>query len=74
MDMQQFGKILISLGLFLVLIGVVLYFARSFPFLGRLPGDIRIEKPNFVFYFPITTSILISLILSLVLYLISRFR
>ncbi|MDQ7054243.1 MAG: DUF2905 domain-containing protein [candidate division KSB1 bacterium] len=72
--MQQFAKILISLGLFLVLIGVVLYVARSFPFLGRLPGDIRIEKPNFVFYFPITTSILISLILSLIFYLISRFR
>ncbi len=74
MDMQQFGKILISLGFFLVVIGAVFYFAKSIPFLGRLPGDIRIEKPNFVFYFPLTTSILISIILSLVLYLISRFR
>ncbi|RMD95188.1 MAG: DUF2905 domain-containing protein [Calditrichaeota bacterium] len=72
--MQQFGKILIVFGSLIVIIGLVFYFGKSISFLGRLPGDIRIEKPNFTFYFPITTSILISLLLSAILYIISRLR
>ena len=74
MEMQQIGKMLMGLGLLVVLVGVLLYLGKPFSFLGRLPGDIRIEKPNFVFYFPFTTSILLSIVLSILFYIISRFR
>ena len=70
--MAGLGKILIYLGLVLVVIGVVLVLAGRLPWLGRLPGDISIERDNFTFYFPLATSILISLILSLVLYFLRR--
>jgi len=66
------GKALIYLGIFLVVIGVVLSFAGKLPWLGRLPGDIVIERENYSFYFPLTTCILISVIISLVLYLFRR--
>ncbi len=74
MEMQQVGKFLIFLGLVLVILGLVLLFGKPLSFLGRLPGDIRVQRPNFVFYFPITTSLLLSLFLTLILYLISRIR
>ncbi|WP_221406655.1 DUF2905 domain-containing protein [Ekhidna lutea] len=67
------GKILILIGLVLVVIGAILEFAPNIP-LGRLPGDIRIEKENFTFYFPITTCIVISLLLMLVGYLWNKVR
>lgn len=75
MDLQSLAKLLIVGGLVLVGVGVLLYLAGhwSLP-VGRLPGDIRVERPNFRFYFPITTSILISIILSVVLFIVSRFR
>lgn len=75
MDLQSLGKLVIGAGLVIAVVGVVLYLAGhwSLP-LGRLPGDIRVERPGFRFYFPITTSILISVILSLILYLVSRLR
>jgi hypothetical protein len=69
---DQFAKSLIILGVLIAAVGVVLYFGRTLPFLGRLPGDIRIERPGFRFYAPITTSILLSLLLSAILYLFSR--
>ena len=68
------GKILIFIGIVLVVIGLMVQFADRIPFIGRLPGDIIIDRGNFKFYFPIATSILISLILSLVLYFIQWFR
>lgn len=58
----------------LLLGGLLLYFFDKLPFGGRLPGDIVVKKKNFTFYFPLATSILISLILSLVLWFFSRFR
>ncbi|HWP56919.1 MAG TPA: DUF2905 domain-containing protein [Candidatus Acidoferrales bacterium] len=70
--MGGIGKILIFLGLTLVLVGVVLSLAPKIPWLGQLPGDIYVKRDNFTFYFPLTTCILISLILSLVLYLFRR--
>ena len=70
--MAGLGKALIYLGIFLVVIGVVLSFAGKLPWLGRLPGDIVIERENYSFYFPLTTCILISVIISLVLYLFRR--
>ncbi|MCD6583218.1 MAG: DUF2905 domain-containing protein [Candidatus Omnitrophica bacterium] len=68
------GKFLIILGLFLVIlgIGVIVFSKFRIPFLGRLPGDILIKKDNFIFYFPLATSILVSIVLSLILYFISR--
>jgi hypothetical protein len=70
--MTGLGKIFIYLGLVLVVIGVVLILSGKLPWLGRLPGDISIERDNFSFYFPLATSILVSLIISLVLYFLRR--
>jgi hypothetical protein len=70
--MAGLGKIFIYLGLVLVVIGVVLILAGKLPWLGRLPGDISVERENFSFYFPLATSILVSVIISLVLYFLRR--
>ena len=67
--MNDIGKILILFGGILALLGVVLTFAPKIPFLGKLPGDIHIEKENFHFYFPIATSILVSVLVTIVLHL-----
>ena len=75
MDLGSFGKILLAVGGLLILVGALLVFAGRVPglgMLGRLPGDIFIKRDNFSFYFPITTSILISIVLSLVLWLVFR--
>lgn len=69
--MQQIGKILIMVGLLSVLAGIVIYFAGDkLGWVGHLPGDIRVEKENFSFYFPVTTMILISVVVSLIIKLI----
>jgi hypothetical protein len=68
------GKALVLIGLLLIVTGLIIQYSNKIPFLGRLPGDIRIEKENFKIYLPITTSILISIILSIIVYLINRFR
>ncbi|MRI58385.1 MAG: DUF2905 domain-containing protein [Epsilonproteobacteria bacterium] len=65
--MAEFGKIFIFIGVALILIGFFIQFV------GRLPGDIYIKRDNFVFYFPITTSIVLSILFSLLLYIFSRF-
>ena len=67
------GKILIAAGIVLVIAGLIFHFGKGLP-LGRLPGDIHIKKDNFSFYFPLTTGILLSIILSLILFLVSKFR
>lgn len=72
--MGEIAKMIIILGIALVVLGVVLLLAQKLPFLGRLPGDIMIKKENFTFYFPLATSIIVSIIISLVLYLIGKFR
>jgi uncharacterized membrane protein YidH (DUF202 family) len=59
------GKMLILLGVFIILIGLLLLIGEKIPWIGRLPGDIIIRKKNFTFYFPLATSILISIILTL---------
>ena len=70
--MIDIAKILIMMGALLVMVGIGFYFFDKIPGVGKLPGDIFIKKENFTFYFPITTSIFISIILSLILYLLSR--
>jgi hypothetical protein len=72
--MQQTGKYIILLGIVAVLIGVVVYFfGDKLNWVGRLPGDIRIERDNFKFYFPITTMIFVSIVLTILSQLIKRF-
>jgi hypothetical protein len=61
-------------GIALVLLGALLYWAPSMPWLGRLPGDIRIEREGFRFYFPITSCLLLSAILAAILALLGRLR
>lgn len=73
--MNEMGKLLIVLGVVLVVAGVILVvLGRTQLPIGRLPGDIVYRGKNTTFYFPLATSILLSVVLSLVLYLISRFR
>jgi hypothetical protein len=71
------GKTLIIIGVVVTMIGVIVLFRDSIPFLrhfGRLPGDINIERENFSLHFPLVTGIIISIILSLVIYVIGRFK
>ncbi len=71
-DFTGLGRILIVIGLVVTGIGLVMVFAGKIPFLGKLPGDFLFRGKNFSFYFPLTTSILISVILTLILWLINR--
>jgi uncharacterized protein HemY len=73
--MTDLGRLLIVFGLVIVGIGLLLTFAGRIPgisWLGHLPGDVYIRRDNFRFYFPITTSILASVLLTLLLYLLRR--
>lgn len=70
--MPSLGKSLIVIGLVIALIGVILTLAGRIPWLGRLPGDIYVKRENFTFYFPLATSIILSLILSFILWLIRK--
>jgi membrane protein implicated in regulation of membrane protease activity len=72
MPFNELGKLLLWVGGILIIIGAAIVLVGKIPWLGRLPGDIYVERRNFTFFFPLTTSILISVILSLVLYLLSR--
>ena len=72
MPLSGMGKLLIGLGCLLIITGAALLLVGKIPWFGRLPGDIYVERPNFTFFLPLTTSILISAILSLAWYLLSR--
>jgi hypothetical protein len=65
--MAELGKILVVFGIVMVIVGGILLLAGKVPWIGRLPGDISIERGNFRFYFPLATSILLSIILTLLL-------
>ncbi len=71
-DVSQIGKMLILFGGIIVLVGIILLSFGKIPFLGKLPGDIIIQKKNFTFYFPIATSLILSLLLSLLFYLFKK--
>jgi hypothetical protein len=67
------GRVLITLGLVLVVVGLLVMFAGRLPFrLGRLPGDIHIQGKNGAFYFPLTTCLVLSALLSLVMWIFRR--
>lgn len=70
--MGGIGRMLIYLGLLLVVLGVIFSLIGKIPWLGHLPGDITIERERFTLYFPLATCLIISVILSLVLYLFRR--
>ncbi len=70
--MPALGKALIVLGIIIALIGVALLVIHKIPYIGRLPGDIYIKRENFSFYFPLTTCILISIVLSLIFWIFRR--
>ena len=70
--MGDLGRTLMLLGGVLVVLGALLSFTGRLPWVGRLPGDISIERENFRFYFPLATSIVISIILSLLVWLFRR--
>ena len=70
--MQDLGRMLIVLGIVIAAVGVVVVLAGRVPGLGRLPGDIHVERGNWTFYFPLGTSIVLSLLLTLVLWILGR--
>lgn len=70
---QQTGKFVILAGVIVVIAGLLIYFFHNrINWLGRLPGDIRIERENFKFYFPLATMLLLSLLLTLIINIIRR--
>ena len=70
--MPELGKFLVVLGVVIVVLGLLLWSGVGSGWLGRLPGDIRIERGNGAFYFPIVTCIIISIVLSLILSVFRR--
>jgi hypothetical protein len=70
--MAELGKTLIIIGVVAIVIGALLMHSGKIPWLGRLPGDISIKNENFSFYFPLTTCIIISLAISLLLWLFRK--
>lgn len=72
--MQNTGKAIIIIGIILVIAGIILWLlGDKLNWFGNLPGDIKIKRENFSFYFPITTMIIISVVLSAILWLIRKF-
>jgi len=71
--MRHPGLTLIVIGLLIAGIGFICLISPSIPWLGKLPGDIRIERENFRFYFPLTTCILLSVVLSGIMWLVRHF-
>lgn len=75
MRMENYiGKFLILVGVIIIIIGALLLLAGKIPYIGRLPGDIVIQRKNFTFYFPLATSILLSLLITFIMWLIGRFK
>ena len=71
-EMQHIGRVLVIFGVFIAAIGFLIIFSGKVPWLGRLPGDIVLHKKHFTFYFPIATSILISLLLTLLFWILGK--
>jgi len=70
--MLEMGKILIIFGGTLILLGVIFIFIPKVPYLGKLPGDIYIKKENFNFYFPLTSCLIISFIISFIIWFFKK--
>ncbi len=70
--MAALGKMLIILGIVAAAIGLVLVLSQKIPYIGRLPGDIYVKKDSFTFYFPLTTCIIVSILLTLIFWIFRR--
>ncbi len=70
--MSDLGKSIIFIGIVLIIVGVLMTMAAKIPGVGKLPGDILIKKENLSFYFPLTTCILLSVIISAIMYFFSK--
>jgi hypothetical protein len=70
--LSALGKLLILVGVFIIVIGILFLIGEKIPWIGRLPGDFIIKRDKFTFYFPLATSILISIILTLVLWFLRK--
>lgn len=70
--MEEIGKNVIIIGIVIILIGIFLSFGNKIPLIGKLPGDIYIKKENFSFYFPLATSILLSLLISFLFWIFKK--
>ena len=73
-ELQPLGRALIFFGVILAAFGLILLLAPKIPWVGRLPGDILIQRERFTFYFPLVSCLLASLVLSLLLWIVGRFR
>ena len=74
MDIAQFGRVLVLVGVVILALGVVFVFADRVPFIGRLPGDIRIGGDGWTIYAPLATSIVLSVLLTVILSLVAWVR
>ncbi len=72
MDLGSIAKLIIFVGVVMMAMGIILLFADKIPWLGKLPGDIYIQRKNLSLYLPVTTCIVISVFLSIILYFIFR--
>jgi len=72
MDFQGTGKILLLIGVFLLVLGLLFIFWQRIPFLGKLPGDIFLQKGNLRLFFPIATCVIISIVLTIILNFVLR--
>jgi uncharacterized protein HemY len=68
MPLNEFGRLLLIIGGVIFLLGLLLSFSGRIPYLGQLPGDILVKKKNFSFYFPLTTCIILSIVLTALVY------
>jgi len=71
-DFSQFGKIFLIIGVVITGVGLLMMIGGKIPWIGKLPGDFFFKGDKFTFYFPLTTSILVSVVLTLILWLINR--
>jgi hypothetical protein len=69
---NDIARMLVAFGLLIALVGVVLLLVGRVPWLGRLPGDIHVQRGGWTFYFPLATSLLLSVVLTLVLWVLGR--
>ena len=69
---HEIGRMLVVFGLLIALVGVALLLVGRVPWLGRLPGDIHIQRGNWTFYFPLSTSLVLSVVLTLILWVLGR--
>lgn len=72
--MEAIGRFLVLAGILIVVVGLVVMFFDKIPLLGKLPGDINIKKDNYQIYFPITTSIILSVLISVIVWVVSHFK